>query len=104
MFAIIMTGGKQYRVSKGERVRVDRLTKKPGEEVVFDKVIMIGDGDDTRVGTPVVKDAKVLGEVVKQARGSKVIVFKKRRKKGYKKTQGHRQDLTEVRIKDIVKS
>jgi len=102
MYAVILTGGKQYRVEKGNTVLVEKLTSNPGEEIVLDKVLIVGDTDKATVGRPLVEGAKVLAEVVRQTRGAKVIVFKKRSKKGYKKTQGHRQYFTELKIKDIV--
>jgi large subunit ribosomal protein L21 len=102
MYAVILTGGKQYRVEKGNIVLVEKLVSNPGEEIVLDKVLIVGDTDKATIGRPLVEGAKVLAEVVRQTRGAKVIVFKKRSKKGYKKTQGHRQYFTELKIKDIV--
>jgi large subunit ribosomal protein L21 len=101
MYAIIQTGGKQYKVEKGANILIEKLSVEPGKEVVFDNVLAITDGAKLLVGTPVLKGAKVLAEVLDQKRGPKIIVFKKRSKKGYKKTLGHRQHLTEVKIKDI---
>jgi large subunit ribosomal protein L21 len=101
MYAIIQTGGKQYRVEKGSNIYVEKLVVEPGKEVVFDSVLAISDGDKVKVGNPTLKGAKVLAEVLDQTKGPKVIIFKKRSKKGYKKTIGHRQSLTEVKIKDI---
>jgi large subunit ribosomal protein L21 len=103
MYAIIQTGGKQYRVEKGSNILIEKLPIEQGKEVVFDNVLAMTDGDKILVGTPVVKGAKVKAEVLEQTRGPKVIVFKKRSKKGYKKTIGHRQNLTEVKIIDITK-
>jgi large subunit ribosomal protein L21 len=102
MYAVILTGGKQYRVEKGNIVLVEKLVSNPGEEIVLDKVLIVGDTDKATIGRPLVEGAKVLAEVVRQTRGAKVIVFKKRSKKGYKKTQGHRQYFTELKIKEIV--
>jgi large subunit ribosomal protein L21 len=102
MYAVILTGGKQYRVEKGNSVLVEKLPSNPGEEIVLDKVLIVGDTDKATIGRPLVEGAKVLAEVVRQTRAPKVIVFKKRSKKGYKKTQGHRQYLTELKIKEIV--
>ena len=102
MYAVILTGGKQYRVEKGNTVLVEKLPSNPGEEIVLDKVLIVGDTDKATIGRPLVEGAKVLAEVVRQTRAPKVIVFKKRSKKGYKKTQGHRQYLTELKIKEIV--
>ena len=101
MYAIILTGGKQYRVAEGENLVVDKLAGKAGEEVILDKVLMIREKDKSIIGTPVVKDAKIIGEVLRQGREAKVICFKRRAKKGYQRTKGHRQDFTEVKIKKI---
>ncbi|MGQ0644499.1 MAG: 50S ribosomal protein L21 [Elusimicrobiota bacterium] len=100
-YAIVRTGGKQYRVSAGDRIRVEKLPQNPGEEVRLSEVLLVKDGDALRAGRPTVEGAAVTGEVVRQFRDKKVLVFKKRSKKGYKKLQGHRQDLTEVLIKSI---
>jgi large subunit ribosomal protein L21 len=100
-YAIVRTGGKQYRVSAGDRIRVEKLPQNPGEEVRLSEVLLVKDGDALRTGRPTVEGAAVTGEVVRQFRDKKVLVFKKRSKKGYKKLQGHRQDLTEVLIKSI---
>ncbi|MDR2902468.1 MAG: 50S ribosomal protein L21 [Lactobacillales bacterium] len=97
MFAIIKTGGKQYKVQKDSVIFVEKLNGQAGDKVSFDEVLMAGD----KVGTPTVKGASVAGEIVKQGRGEKVIVFKKIRRHGYKRKQGHKQDLTVVKITDI---
>ena len=101
MYAIIATGGKQYRVSEGDKVRVERLEAEVGSQVEFDQVLLIG-GDATKVGNPTVAGAKVTGEVVAQARAKKVIVYKYKPKKGFHKKNGHRQYYTEVEIKSII--
>jgi len=101
MYAVIVTGGKQYRVSPGEVVKVELLEGEPGKEVVFDRILMVS-GREILVGTPQVEGAKVVGEVVKQGKADKVIVFKYRRRKHYQKKQGHRQHYTAVRIKEIM--
>jgi large subunit ribosomal protein L21 len=101
MYAVVQTGGKQYRVEEGNTVLIEKLETETGKEVILDQVLMIGDGDKVTIGRPVVEGAKVIADVVKQTRGPKLIVFKKRSKKGYKKTQGHRQNLTEIKIKSI---
>jgi large subunit ribosomal protein L21 len=101
MYAVIQTGGKQYRVEEGNSIVVEKIAAEAGNEVVLDKVLLIGDGEKATIGRPVVSGAKVIAEVVRQARAPKVIVFKKRTKKGYKKTQGHRQFVTELKIKSI---
>jgi len=102
MYAVILTGGKQFRVEQGNTVLVEKLEAKAGEEVVLDKVLIVGDENKATIGRPVVDGAKVIASVVRQMRAPKVIIFKKRSKKGYKKTQGHRQYLTELKIKEIV--
>ena len=97
MFAIIKTGGKQYRVKKDDVLLIEKIEGKDGAKISFDEVLAVGD----KVGTPTVKGASVDAEIVKQARGEKVIVFKKIRRHGYKRKNGHRQDLTLVKITDI---
>ena len=101
MYAIIATGGKQYRVSEGDKVRVERLDAEVGSQVEFDQVLMVG-GDSAKIGNPTVEGAKVTGEVTAQAKAKKVIVYKYKPKKGYHKKNGHRQYYTEVEIKSIV--
>ena len=104
MYAVVQTGGKQYRVAVGDRIEVERLDAEPGTDITLDRVLMVaGDGDgDVRIGTPVVEGAKVIASVDAQTKGKKVIIFKMRPKKRYRKTQGHRQQLTRLTIKDIV--
>ena len=101
MYAVIQTGGKQVKIEKGEHVVVEKLPGNPGDEVVIDKVLLLGGTDKVVIGRPMVDGAKVVAKVVSQRRGPKIIVFKKRSKKGYKKTQGHRQYITELEIKEI---
>jgi large subunit ribosomal protein L21 len=103
MYAVIQTGGKQFKVEQGNTIVVEKLAAKLGESVVFDTVLMISDGETATIGRPAVAGAQVVAEVVRQARAAKIIVFKKRSKKGYKKTQGHRQYVTEVKITEIKK-
>ena len=98
MYAVIKTGGKQYKVASGDVVKLEKIAGEEGKEVVFNEVLAL---DDT-VGTPLVSGASVKATVLKQARDAKVIVFKKKRRKGYRKRNGHRQSFTEVLIKDIV--
>ena len=97
MFAIIKTGGKQYKVQKDSVIIVEKIEGEIGTKVNFDQVLMAGD----KIGTPVVEGASVTGEIVKQARGEKVIIFKKIRRHGYRRKQGHKQSLTVVKITDI---
>ena len=101
MYAVVKTGGKQYRVQSGESVRVESLPAEVGAAVSFDEVLMVGEGESVRVGTPFVAGAKVNGTVVAHGRGEKVHIFKMRRRKHFQKSQGHRQGYTEVRIDDI---
>ena len=100
-YAVIGTGGKQYRVSEGDLLQVERLEGNPGESVTFDEVLLIGGESGIQVGTPRVAGAQVRGTILDQFRGPKVLVFKKKRRKQYKRTRGHRQDLTAVRIDAI---
>ena len=102
MYAVVKTGGKQYRVQAGESVRVELLAAEVGASVSFDDVLMVGEGENVRVGTPFVAGAKVNATVVSHGRGDKERIFKMRRRKHSQKTQGHRQGYTEVRIDDIV--
>jgi large subunit ribosomal protein L21 len=102
MYAVIQTGGKQYRVKSGEQVKVESLAAEVGATVSFDRVLMLGEGEGVKVGAPFVSGAKVTGTVVAQGRGEKLRIFKMRRRKHYAKTQGHRQNFTEVRIDEIV--
>lgn len=102
MYAVIQTGGKQYRVKSGESIKVELLSEQVGAAVSFDRVLMLGEGEAVKVGTPFVAGAKVKATVVAQGRGEKLRIFKLRRRKHYQKTQGHRQSYTEVRIDEIV--
>jgi len=101
MFAVIKTGGKQYRVAADEVITVMSLAGDAGDKVTFDDVMMFVDGDTTKLGAPFLSGAKVSGEIVEHARGPKVIAFKKRRRKNSKRKRGHRQDLTMVKITGI---
>ena len=102
MYAVIQTGGKQYRVKSGEQLKIEALPAEVGAAVSFDRVLMLGEGDGIRVGAPFVAGAAVKATVVSQGRGEKIRIFKLRRRKHYAKTQGHRQSYTEVRIDEIV--
>lgn len=101
MYAVIKTGGKQYRVSKDDVVTIERVPGDAGATVEFDQVLMIGAGADVTIGAPIVSGAKVIAELVEQSRGPKLIAFKKRRRKNSRRKKGHRQDLSVVRITDI---
>ena len=100
MYAIIATGGKQYRVQEGDVVRVEKLEAEAGSEYVFDQVLAVG-GEEMKVGTPTVDGASVTASVVGDGRGKKVVVYKYKRKSGYHKKQGHSQAFTEVKIEKI---
>jgi large subunit ribosomal protein L21 len=102
MYAVIKTGGKQYRVESGKQVRVESLAADVGAAVAFDEVLLVGNGEAVKVGAPLVSGAKVKGTVMAHGRGEKVKIFKMRRRKHFQKTQGHRQNYTEVRIDEIV--
>ncbi|MGQ0561219.1 MAG: 50S ribosomal protein L21 [Gemmatimonadota bacterium] len=101
MYAIIRSGGKQFRAEPGKTIKVPALKAEPGAQVTFDEVLVAGNGDDVKVGTPIVSGAQVTGEVVKHGKAKKVIIFKWKRRKNYRRKQGHRQDFTEVRIGEI---
>ena len=102
MYAVIKSGGKQYRVESGAQVRVESLAADVGAAVAFEEVLLVGNGDQVKVGAPLVSGAKVKATVVSHGRGDKVRIFKMRRRKHHQKSQGHRQNYTEVRIDDIV--
>lgn len=103
MLAVIKTGGKQYLVSKGDKIKIEKIEKKEGEEVIFDEVLLIQDKkNNIKIGTPFVKGAKVKAKVLKQARAKKVEIFKYKPKKRYKVKKGHRQPYTEVEILEIL--
>jgi large subunit ribosomal protein L21 len=101
MYAVIRSGGKQYRVESGKQVRVETLSADVGASVAFEQVLLVGAGAAVKVGAPLVAGAKVKGTVVAHGRGDKVKIFKLRRRKHYQKTQGHRQNYTDVRIDEI---
>lgn len=101
MYAVVATGGKQYRVEAGEILRVEKLAGDVGAEVAFDQVLMLGDGENVRVGQPLVEGASVKGRIVEQGKSKKIIVFKFKRRKRYRRKQGHRQLFTAVRIDTI---
>ena len=101
MFAVFESGGKQHRVSEGDLVRLETLGGEPGDDVVFDRVMVVADGDDVAVGMPFLTEGKVYGEVVGQGRGRKIRVIKFKRRKNYLRRAGHRQGYTEVRITAI---
>jgi len=105
MFAVIKTGGKQYLVSTGEKIKIEKIDTEEGKEVVFDEVLLLGkDEKDVKIGNPFVKGARVKAKVLKQDRAKKIIIFKYKPKKRYQKKQGHRQPYTEVEILKILSS
>lgn len=101
MYAVIKTGGKQYRVVQGDKLRIEKLPNEAGAEVVLDQVLAVGSGEDLRVGAPLVAGAAVKATVIAHGLGDKVRIFKLRRRKHFKKTQGHRQPYTEIQITGI---
>jgi large subunit ribosomal protein L21 len=103
MYAVVKTGGKQYRVVPGQKFKVEQIPADIGSEIVLDQVLMLADGDTVTVGTPMVAGASVTAKVLSQGRGKKVTIFKMRRRKHYQKHQGHRQNYTELEIQSIGK-
>jgi large subunit ribosomal protein L21 len=101
MYAVVKTGGKQYRITPGEKLKVEQISADVGAEVVLDQVLMVGDGDSVRLGQPTLAGATVKATVVSHGRGDKVTIFKMRRRKHYQKHQGHRQNYTELKIDSI---
>ena len=102
MYAVVKTGGKQYRVAKDDKILVERLDGEAGSAVQLENVMMLVDGDKVTVGTPQIAGASVAAEVVEQTRGPKIIIFRRKRRKNHRRTQGHRQDLTLLKITDIL--
>ena len=98
MYAVIKTGGKQYRVAAGDKLKIEKLAGDVGSDVTFDQVLMLADGDNVTIGAPLVSGITVPAKIVSHGRGDKVMIFKMRRRKHYRKTQGHRQDYTEIEI------
>jgi large subunit ribosomal protein L21 len=101
MYAVIKTGGKQYRVSAGQKIKVEQMPADVGSEITLDQILMVGEGESVKIGTPVVDGATVKATVLSQGRHDKVKIFKMRRRKHYMKRQGHRQNYTEIRIDAI---
>ena len=101
MYAVIKTGGKQYKVAPGEKLKVESLVAEVGSTVSFDEVLMIANGDSHKIGAPLLAGSKVTAEVLKHGRGDKIRIIKHRRRKNYHKEQGHRQNFTEIQIKEI---
>ncbi|MFH2120227.1 MAG: 50S ribosomal protein L21 [Pseudomonadota bacterium] len=101
MYAVIKTGGKQHRVTEGDVIAIEKINGDRGETVVFDQVLMVEKEGDIRVGRPVVEGAKVVGEILAQTKGDKLTVYKTKKRKGYHKKTGHRQQLTSMKIREI---
>ena len=102
MYAVFRTGGKQFRAEPGKKIRVPTLSVEPGESITFDDILLASDGKDVQVGAPMVEGAKVKAEVLGHGRNRKIIVFKRKRRKGYRRKQGHRQGYTEIRVDEIL--
>jgi len=101
MYAVIVTGGKQYRLTKGDEVKFEKLDGEVGDEITFDRVLLTSDGETVRFGKPCLENSKVMGRILGSGKNRKVVVFKYRRRKGYRKTRGHRQQYTLVKIENI---
>lgn len=102
MYAVVKTGGKQYRVAKDDIIKIERLPGEPGDVVALGEVLLVANGGDVTIGAPFVDGASVAGEIVEQMRAKKIIVFKKRRRQNYRRTKGHRQQLTLLKVTDIL--
>jgi len=101
MYAVIKTGGKQYRVAAGEKIKVEQIPADVGAEITLDQVLMVGEGESVSIGTPLLAGARVTAKVLAHGRGPKIKIFKMRRRKHYQKHQGHRQNFTEIEISGI---
>ena len=101
MYAVVSSGGKQYRVQQGEILKVEKISGEVGSPVSFDRVLMCADGDNVKIGQPVIEDAIVTGHIIEQGKANKIIVFKYKRRKRYRRKQGHRQQFTAVKIDKI---
>ena len=101
MYALVKTGGKQYRVAKDDTILVDRISAEEGSVIILNDIVMLGEGNKVTIGTPTVDGAAVSATVVRQTRGPKIIIFRRKRRKNHRRTQGHRQDLTLLKINDI---
>lgn len=104
MYAVIKTGGKQYRVTPGEKLKVEKIDSDVGSDITLDQVLVLADGENVTIGAPLIAGAAVKATVVSHGRGDKVMIFKFRRRKHYRKTQGHRQSYTEIQIGDFASS
>jgi large subunit ribosomal protein L21 len=102
VYAIVQTGGKQYRVAPGDVLRVERLTGERGDEVILNQVLLVTDGETVQVGQPLVPNASVRTQIVRQGKGKKILVYKKKRRKNYRRKQGHRQLFTALQVNEII--
>ncbi|MBW2038722.1 MAG: 50S ribosomal protein L21 [Deltaproteobacteria bacterium] len=102
MYAVVETGGKQYKVTKGDRIRVERIEGEVGKRVELDKVLLIKGEDGIKLGTPTLAGAKVVGKIKLQGRGKKIVIFKYKRRKNYRRKQGHRQHYTWIEVEEII--
>jgi len=101
MYAVFKTGGKQYRVAPGDVVKLEKLPGKIGDSISFDKVLMTSDGDNVNLGNPYLEDSRVMGRIARHGKDRKIVVFKYKRRKGYRRKQGHRQNFTLIKVEDI---
>ncbi|WAC09164.1 MAG: 50S ribosomal protein L21 [Thermodesulfobacteriota bacterium] len=102
MFAVVRTGGKQYKVKEGDIIKIEKLVGEEGELVELEEILLIGDAPETTIGQPLVPNAKVACSIISQGKSKKVVIFKAKRRKGYQKKQGHRQSYTSVKINQII--
>jgi large subunit ribosomal protein L21 len=101
MYAIVQTGGKQYKVSEGEILKVEKLAGEAGDKITLDQILMVKDENGTKIGAPLVKDARIIAEVIEQGRAKKIVVYKYKKRKNYRRKQGHRQSYTKIKIETI---
>lgn len=102
MFAVVRTGGKQYKVKEGDIIKIEKLVGEEGDSVELEEVLLIGDAPETKIGQPLVPNAKVVCSIINQGKSKKVVIFKAKRRKGYQKKQGHRQMYTSLKINQII--
>lgn len=102
MFAVVRTGGKQYKVKEGDIIKIEKLVGEEGDLIELEEVLLIGDAPETTIGQPLVPNAKVVGSIINQGKSKKVVIFKAKRRKGYQKKQGHRQMYTSLKINQII--